>query len=190
MASVLQKGRTSQILRRYRRSLLLCLEHTHRSALENHVHRTTGPPSVNQSEGWYNTHNEKNCDEPARVLWNADTTGLRARFRQAVEAPWNPKLHRRIVRVPSGSHDDQVDAASGVSRVVARLRRPEGAAVAAIIKTTGWQQHSVRGFVAGVAHKKPKLTSTSRDGERIYRIVDAKQRKPKASVSTTDQRAP
>ncbi len=102
-------------------------------------------------------------------------------FGKLVEAPWNPKLHRRIVRVPSGSHDDQVDAASGVSRVVARLRRPEGAAVAAIIKTTGWQQHSVRGFVAGVAHKKPKLTSTSRDGERIYRIVDAKQRKPKAA---------
>ena len=29
-----------QILRRYRRSLLLRLEHPHRSALENHVHRT------------------------------------------------------------------------------------------------------------------------------------------------------
>src|ERR1700694_5419594 len=28
-----------QILRRYRRSLLLRLEHPHRSALENHVHR-------------------------------------------------------------------------------------------------------------------------------------------------------
>src|SRR5438445_866267 len=28
-----------QILRRHRRPLLLCLEHTHRSAMENHVHR-------------------------------------------------------------------------------------------------------------------------------------------------------
>jgi hypothetical protein len=34
------KNRDLQILRRYRRSLLLRLEHPHRSALENHVHRT------------------------------------------------------------------------------------------------------------------------------------------------------
>src|SRR5260370_37929531 len=46
-----------QILRRHRRSLLLRLEHAHRSALENHVHRPTaiGRPSVTHCEGWYNT---------------------------------------------------------------------------------------------------------------------------------------
>ncbi len=68
------------------------------------------------------------------------------------------------------------------------LRAPGGRK--ALIKTTGRQQHSVPGFVAGVVRKKLKLTlqSDKSDGERIYRIVDAKQRKPKASVSTTDQR--
>jgi transposase len=44
-----------QILRRYRRSLLLRLEHAHRPALEDHVHRTArlGLPSVSNSEEWY-----------------------------------------------------------------------------------------------------------------------------------------
>jgi len=40
------------------------------------------------------------------------------------------------------------------------------------MKATGWQQHSVRGFLAGVVRKKLKLklSSSKVDGHRIYRI--------------------
>jgi len=40
---------------------------------------------------------------------------------------------------------------------------------------TGWQQHSVRGFLAGVIRKKLglNLVSEPREGGRVYRIVDA-----------------
>ena len=60
-------------------------------------------------------------------------------------------------------------------RVLVMLRRKEGTTVAAVMKATGWQQHSVRGFFAGVVQKKLrlKLDSKKTDGNRIYRIVDA-----------------
>jgi hypothetical protein len=43
------------------------------------------------------------------------------------------------------------------------------------MKATGWQQHSVRGFLAGVVRKhfKLKLSSKKVDGQRIYQITGA-----------------
>ena len=53
------------------------------------------------------------------------------------------------------------------------LLSPKGATIAAMMKTTGWQQHSVRGFLAGVVRKRLKLKLDSKeiDGSRIYRIA-------------------
>jgi hypothetical protein len=61
------------------------------------------------------------------------------------------------------------------ARVVEMLNSPTGTTIAAVMKATGWQQHSVRGFFAGVVQKKLrlKLNSEKIDGNRIYRIVSA-----------------
>ena len=63
-------------------------------------------------------------------------------------------------------------AGSKQARIITMLRSPDGVTIAAMMKATGWQQHSVRGFLAGVVRKKLKLNLDSKkiDGARVYSI--------------------
>jgi hypothetical protein len=70
------------------------------------------------------------------------------------------------------------------------LQAPGGATLAGIMKTTGWQKHSVRGFLAGVVGKrlKLKLTSEKVDGDRIYRIAGGSTAKSRRHSSKAQSR--
>jgi len=57
--------------------------------------------------------------------------------------------------------------------IISLLEHPSGATLRALMDHTGWQSHSIRGFLSAQLHKKRglRIKSFTRNGERVYRIV-------------------
>jgi len=84
-------------------------------------------------------------------------------------APRKAKLARMAPRAqtPARARDG-----SKTAKILDLLKRPGGVTLKELIKTTGWQAHSVRGFLSGAIGKKMGIrveSSKGPDGERCYR---------------------
>ena len=77
------------------------------------------------------------------------------------------KKRKKPVEIP-------VREGSKKAKVIQMLQRPDGATLEGLMKATGWQAHSVRGFLSAALSKKMGLEVASAkrdDGQRVYRIA-------------------
>ena len=82
---------------------------------------------------------------------------------------------------PAPKHDNTADdhKTTKQERVLTLLGRADGASIDEMIQATKWQQHSVRGFLAGTVKKKlgfPLTSAKGKDGLRRYRIEAKRNR--------------
>ena len=79
------------------------------------------------------------------------------------------KGRKKGARKSQGAREGSKKAA-----ILALLRRPDGATLKDLMAATGWQAHSVRGFISGAIVRKMGLKVESQkraDGERAYSIA-------------------
>jgi hypothetical protein len=97
---------------------------------------------------------------------------------QATAQP-EQRVNKRPARAARGSQrhlrETPEPPNSKKAQMVALLKRDQGASIDQLVLITGWQKHSVRGFLSGTMRKKLGLrivSSRNEGGARIYRIAD------------------
>jgi len=95
--------------------------------------------------------------------------------RRANATPAKAKAGKKATPKKKAPRSARNDAREGskTATILELLKRPGGASAKELLKATGWQPHSLRGFLSGTVGKKMGLTVIStkgEDGERSYSV--------------------
>lgn len=94
------------------------------------------------------------------------------------EPPAKGKRRRKEASTTRADGERTTRAGTKQALLIELLMRPEGATIAQLAETTGWQYHTVRGAISGTLKKRLGLTIISektKGAERVYRITGAAQ---------------
>jgi hypothetical protein len=126
--------------------------------------------AVNTAQG-ENMTTEQTETTPETKATKKATRGAR----RANVAPAKGKSSKKATpkkKVPRSARNGAREG-SKTATILELLKRPDGATAKELLKATGWQPHSLRGFLSGTVGKKMGLTVTStkgEDGERSYSV--------------------
>jgi len=120
----------------------------------------------------------QNKTKPSSLSKKASNTGGRCRQSDASSNCGKRSAPRRRDESSSGRAIRRDEASQAfrpgtkAAAIIDRLKTPDGATVGELMEATGWQAHSVRGFLSATLKQKHGLTivSEKRDGIRRYRI--------------------
>jgi len=111
---------------------------------------------------------------PAKAKSTKKATKAKKGADSAAQAPTvAPKKAKSGKRETAAEKPATAREGSKTAQILELLKRPGGATLKGIMAATGWQAHSVRGFISGTLGKKMGLTVNStkgEDGERSYSV--------------------
>jgi|SRR5579863_5229248 len=120
---------------------------------------------------------EETGASPATVAQPRSIKKARVGARSAHVAPMKSKPGKKATRAKKApKRAKEVGPArdgSKAAKILDLLKRADGVTLKELMKATGWQAHSVRGFISGTLGNKMGLkvaSAKAEDGERTYSI--------------------
>ena len=109
-------------------------------------------------------------EDQAKIATAAASTKARVAKRRAPVAPSTARAVRKATGTKKAA---SARRGSKTAKILDLLKRPGGVTLKELTKATGWQAHSVRGFLSGTIGKKmgvPVESAKRADGERAYSL--------------------